>query len=156
MAESNAKRKQCSMTWYLRLWHKHRSCSKSKPRGRVALHIAGPSVTLPLCAASLGWCESRYCQVQLQILKVSEDLVLCTHNLPPRTPSQPLVNYLVTVCPDWCPITCWARGTFQLYLLSFLGRFLSSFNLREMVVVLIYTYYCIFVLPWHHILCHTE
>lgn len=50
----------------------------------MALDTEGPSscgksVTLPLRAAFLhSWCESTCCQVQLQILEVSEDVLLRT------------------------------------------------------------------------------
>lgn len=73
---------------------------------------------------------------------------LHTDNLLTGISSLPSVNYLVTaVTTNWHPVTCWERYVLQLHLLSFLGRFLSpknTFNLREMVLLLIYTYYYLF------------
>ena len=60
---------------------------RCKLRVRTALDIEGPSSpvksgTLPLHAAFLhSCCEPMYCQVQLQVLEVSEDVLL--HTLTP-------------------------------------------------------------------------
>lgn len=64
-------------------------------------------------------------------------------NLPTETSSLLSVNYLVTVVTTkWRPVTCWERDVFQLYLFS--GQTSFPFNLRETVLLLIYTHYYMF------------